>query len=279
MPAAEQKKNAPPAVGNKKKKEKVKPIFKPYDRGKLFCRGIWKRILKVIGTFAAFVFISLIFGTTVGEGSVFLRLFINGSLLLVLWYLLYTEGAGDGETDVALGETALGRREQGRSLPKEDADRAYFPLRGFAVGLIAMLPFLLVATAYAFTAVKQVYALQTLPAWVSGLSGVDEIGGALSYYDRQVTLGAVDILRIISRLISIPYVNIVTANDADRLLTLDRMIPLTLLMPALFYGLGYLTGPRRRGMIHGSIASNDRRRIRREKAARRRRASGPRELV
>ncbi|MBR4501207.1 MAG: hypothetical protein IKP22_04890 [Clostridia bacterium] len=279
MPAAEQKKIAPPAVGNKKKKEKVKPIFKPYDRGRLFCGGIWKRILKVLGTFAAFVFISLIFGTAVGEGGVVLRLFINGSLLLVLWYMLFTEGAADGETDVALGETALGRREQGRSLPKEDADKAYCPARGFAVGLIAMLPFLLVTTAYAFCAVKQVYALQTLPSWVSGLAGVEEIGGALSYYNRQVTLGAADILRIISRLISIPYVNIVTANDADRLLTLDRMLPLTLLMPVLFYGIGYLSGPRRRAMIHGSIASNDRRRVRREKAARRRRAQGPRELV
>ena len=128
-------------------------------------------------------------------------------------------------------------------------------------------------------AVKQVYALQTLPSWVSGLADVEEIGGALSYYNRQVTLGAADILRIISRLISIPYVNIVTANDADRLLTLDRMLPLTLLMPVLFYGIGYLSGPRRRAMIHGSIASNDLRRVRREKAARRRRAQGPRELV
>ncbi|MBR6705115.1 MAG: hypothetical protein IKI84_00340 [Clostridia bacterium] len=279
MPAAEQKKNALPAVGNKKKKEKVNPVFKPYDRGTLFCRGIWKRILKVMGTFAAFVFVSLIFGTAVGEGGIFLRLLINGSLILVLWYLVFNEGAGDGEMDVALGETVLGRREQGRSLPKEDADKAYCPARGFAVGLLAMLPFILVTAAYAFCAVKQVYTLQTLPSWVSGLSGVEEIGGALSYYNRQVTLGAVDILRIISRLISIPYVNIVTANDADRLLTLDRMIPLTILMPVLAYGVGYLTGPRRRAMIHGSIASNDRRRIRREKAARRRRARGPRELV
>ena len=279
MQAAEQKKNVPPAMGKKKKKEKVKPVFKPYDRGRLFCRGIWKRILKVMGTFAAFVFISLIFGTAVGEGNIFLRLFINGTLILALWYLLFAEGAGDGETDVALGETVLGRREQDRRLPKEDEDKAYCPARGFAVGLLAMLPFILVTTAYAFCAVKQVYVLQTLPSWVSGLSGVEEIGGALSYYNRQITLGAVDILRIVSRLLSIPYVNIVTVNDADRLLTLDRMLPLTLLMPALFYGLGYLMGPRRRAMIHGSILSNDRRRIRREKAARRRRAKGPRELV
>ncbi len=279
MPAAEQKKNASPVTGNKKKKEKVKPVFKPYDRGRILCRGIWKRILKAMGTFAAFVFVSLIFGSAVGEGGLFLRLFINGGLLLALWYLLFNEGAGDGETDVALGETALGRREQGRELPKKDADKAFCPARGFAVGLLAMLPFLVVTVAYAFCAVKQVYALQTLPSWVSGLSGVEEIGGALSYYDRQVTLGAADILRIVSRLLSIPYVNIVTANDADRLLTLDRLIPLTILVPALFYGFGYLTGPRRRAMIHGSIASNDRRRIRREKAARRRRARGPRELV
>ena len=279
MPAPEQKKKALPAMGVKKKKEKVKPVFKPYDRGKLLCRGIWKRVLKLMGTYAAFVFISLILGTTVGEGAAFLRVFINAGMILALWYLVFAEGAGDGETDVALGETALGRREQGRSLPKEDSDKAFCPARGFAVGLIAMLPFLLVTAVYAFCAVKQVYVLQSLPAWVSGLSGVDEIGGALAYYDRQVTLGAVDILRIVSRLLSIPYVNIVTANDADRLLTLDRMIPLTILMPALFYGLGYLTGPRRRAMIHGSIASNDRRRIRREKAARRRRARGPRELV
>ena len=105
MPAAEQKKNASPVTGNKKKKEKVKPVFKPYDRGRILCCGIWKRILKSMGTFAAFVFVSLIFGSAVGEGGLFLRLFINGGLLLALWYLLFNEGAGDGETDVALGET------------------------------------------------------------------------------------------------------------------------------------------------------------------------------
>ncbi len=279
MSAAEQKKTTPPAVGSKRKKEKVKPVFKPYDRGSVFCRGIWKRVFKVMGTFAAFVFVSLIFGTAVGEGGWLLRLLINGCMLLALWYLLFAEGTGDGEVDVALGETALGRREQGRSLPEEDAAKAFNPVRGFVVGLIAMLPFLLVTAAYAFCAVKQVYSLQPLPSWVTGLSGVEEIGGALAYYDRKVVMGAVDILRVISRLLSIPYVNIVTASDADRLLTLDRLIPLTLLLPALFYGLGYLTGPKRRALIHGSIASNTRRRIRREKAARRRRANGPKELV
>ncbi len=279
MSEAEKKQTVPSAAGSKKKKDKIKPIYKPYDRGRLFYPGIWRRVLKVMGTFAAFVFISLIFGTAVGEGAFALRLAINGMLLLALWYIDYMEGAGDGETDVALGETTLNRREQGRPLPEKDAAKGYTPLRGFVVGLLAMLPFLLVTLFYAFCAVKQVYALQTLPSWVAGLSGTEGIGDALAYYDREITLGAADILRVASRLLSIPYVNIVGTADADRLLLMDRLLPLTMLLPALTYGLGYLSGPRRRAFIHGSIASNRRRRIRKEKAARRRRAKEPRELV
>ncbi len=268
-----------PAQAGKKKKDAIKPVYKPYDPGKLFCEGIVRRVFKVMGTFAAFVFVSLVFGTAVGEGSLFLRLLINGMLLLALWYLSYAEGSSDGETDVALGETTHSRREQGNAVPARDADKGYVPVRGFVVGLLGMLPFLIVTVIYAFTAVRQVYALQTLPSWVSGLSGIEGIGPALAYYDREVALGFVDIVRVISRLLSIPYVNIVGTSDAGRLLLLDRLIPLTLLLPALFYGIGYLTGPRRRAFIHGSIASNKRRRIRREKAERRRRAAGPKELV
>ena len=136
-----------------------------------------------------------------------------------------------------------------------------------------MAPFVIVTLLYAVSAVKQTYALQSLPAWVSGLSGVEGIGGALAYYERRVTMSVVDVLRVI------PYVNIVSTENAGRLLTLDRLLPLTMLIPALCYGIGYLSGPRRRAMIHGSIVTNRRRQAKKERAARRRRAKGPRELV
>ena len=279
MAAANSKKDATFSFGNRKKKDKIKPVYKPYERGRLFCRGIWKRVLKVLGTFAAFVFVSVIFGTAVGENGAFLRYLINGSLLAVLWYIVFSEGASDGETDVALGETTVNRREQGLDVPKADADRGYCPMRGFVVGLLAMAPFLIVTGLYAVNAVKQVYELQALPSWVAGLSGIEGVGDALAYYNREVTLGALDILRIVSRIVSIPYVNMVTTSDAGRLLTLDRLLPLTMLIPAVCYGVGYLTGPSRRAFIHGSIASNRRRQIRKERAARRRRSREPRELV
>ena len=49
------------------------------------------------------------------------------------------------------------------------------------------------------------------------------------------------------------------ARNADAVLTLDRLSPVLVLLPFLFYGVGYVFGLRSRAMTHGGIAHARRR--------------------
>ena len=53
-------------------------------------------------------------------------------------------------------------------------------------------------------------------------------------------------------------------NNKYALLTIERLSPLILLIPAVSYGTGYMTGRKIRTRIHTVISENDRKRIRKE---------------
>lgn len=89
-------------------------------------------------------------------------------------------------------------------------------------------------------------------------------------------------LRVVVRMILFPFANIVTADNADGMLLLDRLSPLLICLPALGFPLGYLTGPRSRALVHGDIATSTKRYDRRRKKAmkeRRARAEKKNELI
>ena len=262
-----------------KKKNRIKPVKKPFLKGAPWSKGCFRRALKIFGTAAAFVLMALFFGGMAGTDSVFLRWFLNGLLLLIFWYILFAEGLGDGDGDVALGDINLQRRQEGHAVAEGEVRRGFHPLKGFLTAFAALLPLMLLMLIYALNAEKQVYVLQSLPSWVSSYRGEEEIGGALEYYNVTVQAGLVDYLRVFTRLVCMPYVNIATARNADVLLLIDRLSPLTMLPPVIAYGVGYLRGPHSRAVTHGSIQANNRRRARREKKRLRRRENKNREIV
>ncbi len=276
MQKASTVKQPAPVIG--KKKAPVKPVKKPYLKGAPWSKGSWRRVLKVFGTAAGFVLLSLFFGGTAGTDSAFFRWFINGLLLLGFWYILFAEGLSDGDSDVALGEINHQRLEQGKPVSDTDKKRGFHPLKGFLNAFLGLLPLIVLMLLYALNAEKQVYSLQSLPSWVNSYQGEEEIGGALGYYNVTVSAGLTDYLRVITRLVCMPYVNLVTARNADALLLLDRLSPLTMLPPILAFGIGYLRGPHSRAMMHGNIQANNRKRARREKKARKR-TNTPKEIV
>ena len=278
MPDTATNKPAPAPIFGKKKAP-VKPVRKPYLQGAPWSKGSLRRVLKVFGTIAAFVLIALFFGGTAGMGSTFLRWLINGVLLLGFWYVLFAEGVADGDSDVALGEINYQRVQEGKTVSETDRKRGFHPLKGFLNAFLGALPFMILMLIYAVNAEKQVYTLQSLPSWVTSYQGVEEIGGGLGYYNVHAEAGLTDYLRVFTRLVCMPYVNLVSTKNADALLLLDRLSPLTMLPPILALGLGYLRGPHSRAMVHGNIQANNRRRARRERKLIRKRSSAPREIV
>ena len=77
-----------------------------------------------------------------------------------------------------------------------------------------------------------------------------------------------DYLRAFVRICIIPFVNLVGHSNKTGMLTLERISPLILLLPALAYGTGYISGKSIRTRIHTAISENEKKRIRRDKRKR-----------
>ena len=263
----------------KKAKKKRTLIYKPYLKGNCVSGYAVKRGLKVLLYYLIFAFLYLILGATLQFDSTALRVITNALLVLVCVALMYMEGARLGESEVALAEIAWARKEAGREVSRQDRDRCYHPMKGFFIFLVGVALLLLLAIPHALTAQKQVYSLQTLPSWVSAFDGHDEVALPLQYYQRDYALTAWDILRMVVRVLVFPFANIATSGNADAMLTVDRLSPLLVCIPALGFPAGYLTGPRSRAMVHGDIKTSVKRHQRREKKARQQRAAKKNELI
>ena len=266
----------------KSKKNKQPLVFKPYLKGNWHDGAAVRRGLGLLLYYLLFAFLFLVAGSALNFGGTAVRVIMNAAMVLVCAAILYLNAARLAENEVAYAEIALARKNSGKEVDAKELERCYHPLKGAFIALIAAIPLLILTIPHAVTAVKSVYSLQVLPNWVSGYSSQSEIWVPLSFYQRTVSLTVLDILRVIVRVLVFPFVNIVTTDNKDALLLVDRLSPLLTLLPLGGYILGYMTGPRSRAMVHGDISnSNSRHQRRRNKAIKRRQARQPKknELV
>ena len=264
----------------KKSSQKIELVKKPYLKGSVFSPRIIKTGLKLLAYELLFVFLNLLLGSALSfEGSLFLRIATNALLVAACAAIVYMDGARAGDADVAFAEIAYGRKESGKEIASSDLDRCYHPGKGFATVAVGTSIIFIIAAVYALIAEKQVYTLQALPSWVSAFSSQQEIALPLQYYSTPYSMQLVDVLRIIIRACIYPFVNMAGIRNKDALLLIDRLSPLLILIPHLFYAIGYLQGPRSRAMVHGSIASNTRKKQRRDKRERKARQEKTNQLI
>lgn len=255
-------------------------VYKPYLKGNWASRLAARRGLKILGYQGIFVFFYIFVGQALMFDSLPLRLVTNVLILAALGGLLYMDGMKTGEEDVAYGEIAYTRQESGQIIPKEERDRCFHPVKGVFTVLMGMLPLVLIGIALALTAQPLRHHLGALPSWLEGYRTRADIGLALSYYNETTGMGVVDVLRIIVRLLLFPFVNIVGTDSPSGLLWLERLSPLLILLVPMAYAYGYSLGRKARAMVHGSIADDQKRRVRRERKERkRRREKEPTQLV
>lgn len=266
----------------KKKKQKQPLIYKPYLKGDWHDAKAVRRGLSLLLYYLLFAFLFIVAGSALSFGGTAVRVIMNLLMVLVCAAIFFMNAARHGESEVAFAEIALTRKNAGKEIDPKDRQRCYHPLKGVFIALVAAIPLLLLTVPYAVSAVKRVYVLQGLPKWVSGYSSQSEIWLPLSFYQQPGSLTVMDILRLIVRVLTFPFVNIATADNADAMLLVDRLSPLLVILPLVGYPLGYLTGPRSRAMVHGDISSsNTRHQRRRNKAQKKRQARQPKknELV
>lgn len=244
---------------------------KPYVPGTPLSKLAVKRGTRILAYLLISAFLFLFLGQLMSLGQGLVRVLINLVILMAFASLLYMEGAKIGEDDVAFGEIAYSRRENGHTIPRDDLARCFHPIKGFVTAAAGVLPLFLVCLIFAFVAQKQVYRLGALPDWVTAFERDRSVQLALSYYHETMPVLPENILRVLVRLLLFPYVSIFGPENADAMLFMERLSPLLVLLVPSFFGVGYLRGPAQRSMVHSDIAKNAKRRVRREKKARKKR--------
>ena len=266
-------------MADQKNKEKVK---KPFLKGSPTDENTVKQAFKFFGLLVIVAFMCFIVCSMTSFKSPVLRIGINLLIIILILTVFYNRGLQHGTEAVARGEILYQHVEKGQEVTTSEKRIPFHPLKGFINGLSGSAVFILLALILAFTAKIQQTGAGTLPSWTESYMRREAIGAALISYTHSDPLTLTDIIRIVIRMIIMPFVSMAGAENKTALLWIERMSPVILMMPAFVYGIGYLRGPSARETIHSEIAENRKKRIAREKRARKARSrtepKGPEQL-
>ena len=242
-----------------------KIVKAPFHQGKPVDRRSIQEGMKFTTGLLIMALLFLLLGTILLWDNAFLRIGANTLVLLLTCYLFLSSGMSAGAAAVTAGEIMYQRLQSGKDVPEQEKTLPYHPLKGWMNALIGTLPLLIAAIILAIIAVKQSTGIGALPNWVAAYQGRPEVGAAIQYYFIPPATSLEGVLRIIIRLVLMPFSSMVGSTNYEGMLLLERMSPLLVLFPALSYGLGYFRGVKVRDQIHRDIASDRRKRIRRER--------------
>ena len=262
------------------KKRSSATVAKPYLSGAAVDENTVRNALKFFGVLLMILFMTFLVCTMTGFKSTLLRIAVNVLIEGLVMLILYAKGAELGTEDVARGEILFQHEQKGVEITQKERKIPFNRYKGFMIGLIGSSLFVICAIILAFTSKKQMTGAGVLPSWTDAFMGRSEISGALGQYSKGDPVTFTDILRVIVRIMIMPFISLAGSENRSLLLTMERISPILVLLPAAAYGIGYLQGPAKRRMIHTEIADNNHRRIIKEKKARRQRIApkGPQQL-
>jgi hypothetical protein len=213
--------------------------------------------------------------------SLVLRIVLGLAIVGLAVLYFYYQGANAGQSDAAFAEIMYLRDADGKPVSAAERGRCYHPGKGFFAAMLGALPFVLLALVFALMAQKEQYSLGVLPSWMTPFTRQSGIGDALAYYAQREGVTVLVVLKIITRSMTMPFVNVAIRLGADAVLWCERLSPLWVLLAPLGYGIGYRQGPALRNRINTGIAIGDQRKKRREKRERtaRQRTTTPERLI
>lgn len=249
--------------------KKIEPVQKPFLRGHVKDERTWKNAVVFFGLILLASVMCFLVCSMTGLDHVVLRVLLNTVIEALVLMIFYSRGTALGTDDVARGEVLYQRQERGMETAASERAMCYHPAKGFVIGLLGTAVLFLAALVFALKTEPQALGAGVLPGWLQPYLGRDEIGGPLAYYTQTEGLQWMDMLRILIRTCVIPFVSMVGTANRTGVVTVERLSPVLILLPAIAYGLGYLRGPGVRSRVHTEIAENKKRRARREKRERR----------
>ena len=254
-----------------KQKKPVELVHKPIITGSWHGRDAWKLALKRALAFVGITLLYLITGALLSFESLWMRAVMAVMIIAAVVYYQYAAGLTKGQSDAAYGEIIHARRENGYTVPEEEAERSFHRFKGYFATLMGCLPFLLVAAVFACITGPVSYTLGVLPTWTESMLQQTEFGAGLAYYSAQPGMSAISVIRIFDRAMIMPFVNVAAGIGADAVLLAERLSPLLLLIAPMGYGFGYAQGLAYRVKINTGIKLGDAKKKRRERKARRQR--------
>jgi len=260
----------------KKKKKPVRVVTKPFVQGSITDENTFRNALKFFGTLVMVFLMTFIVCAMTSFDSAFLRIFCNAAIELLVLFIMYNSGGKTGTDAVARGEILYQRREKGQDVTINEQRLSYHPMKGFVIGVLGTVLFLIPALILAITAKRQMTGMGALPAWTGTLMRRSEIGDALVAYTETPSMQWTDFVRAFVRACIMPFVSLIGTSNKDGLLLVERISPILLLLPAVAYGIGFMSGRKERTRIHTEIAESQRirkKRENREKRARKARES------
>ena len=261
-----------------KNNKPVQKVVKPYLTGAVTDENTKMNVLKLFGVFVLIFAMTFIVCMMTGFASGIFHILINLAIELLVLFILYNSGSSKGAEAVARGEILYQRREKGREFTPAEQRLSFHPAKGFLCAVLALVPVLICAVVLAITAKRQITGFGVLPSWMDAYKARSEIGGALAAYTTTRPASLTDILRIIVRICIMPFVSMAGTEDSRTMLMIERLSPVLLLLPAIAYGAGYLSGRNVRTRIHTEISENRKKSAKKEKKIRmaRRTESRPR---
>ena len=263
-----------------KSKKPVKPVQKPYLTGAPYDSNVPKSALGVFFGILIMAVAHLFLGALMLVDLQVLKVTANVLVFVFAMLLFYYAGTSNGTIAVNQGEIMYRRKETDREVSADDLSRCYHPLKGFVIGLIGCSLAFLMAAFLALTTRRLMTTPGVLPSWVTSV-GRAEVSEPLAFYTAVEPMTATGFVRVLVRMILMPFVNLIGAENSDSLLILERLSPLLVLLPGVAYGLGYQRGTVVRTRVHTDIAEGRRKaakKAKRQKKARQRQAAGPQQL-
>lgn len=262
------------------KKEKIEKVTKPYLKGAIFDRTSPMGALRVFGGTVAMTFGYTLVFMFLSFDQKWLTITISLFIALAMYLMFFQFGMTTGASAVNQGEIMFSRQQKDRPVAPWERELCYHPFKGMLYALLGSLPLIVCSIVFACIAQRQMTSLGVLPSWLGGFESRQEIGGALAVYHQSESLSLEAVLRIIVRMSTMPFVSIIGAENKDAMLTLERCTPLLNMLPAIWYGLGYMNGVSVRTAEHTNIALGKKKLKRKQAKERRarRQAHGPEQL-
>ena len=161
---------------------------KPLRRAKHWGARVWPMAGRMAVILVAVAVMGLMFSALQAVSSIVLRDIISLAILSGILLMMYSEGLTRGVADADASHAADRLEKLGRPLTRKEESACYQPMKALCACLVVFAVPLALSLYLAATAKPYTYALQDLPAWLTGTYGArEDVMAPLAAYAQSAT--------------------------------------------------------------------------------------------